>query len=185
VTRQLSIPLLLVALLLAWALFGPSDRLLQPPPVEEKTTELIPDSYARDVIALEFNTDGSLASETRASTLERFAAAGRVELIEPQRREFSGTDEWYARARRGTLFERRESLRLWGEARLDYLSGSAELRTERLLIDLRNKRAFSQAPVTVTQADGHRIEAKQLVADLAGQRAIFSDSVKSVYVPNR
>ena len=144
-----------------------------------------PDSYAHGVVARQYNADGSLRSQTEATTLRRFEAQGRVELLAPRRRQFDGDDEWFASADRGLLQERRDLLRLSGTARLRYLTGAAQFDTEELLIDLRNKIARSLTPVLLVQEDGHRLRAQRLVADLERRRAVFTGDVASVYVPAR
>ena len=181
--RQLSLPLLLIALLLAWALVSPQDPLLQPPPTVSESTAPTPDSYAHGVVAYSYDREGKLRSRTQAEALRRFNAVEEVELAAPRRWEFDGDDEWFARAERGLLRERQDLLELRGNAQLEYLSGGAQLHTEALMIDITRKTARSLAPVDITQEDGHRMRAEQLVMELDLRRALFTGRVHSLYVP--
>lgn len=182
--KRLSIPLLLVTALLAWVLLAPQQTLLPESPAPEALPERIPDSYARDVRATEYDESGVLLSETTAEELRRFRDANVVEMSMLTRISHDPDGGWIASANKGTLQERQDVLLLEDNVRLRYPEEGAVFHTEALHINLEKESARSLAPVRVVQGD-NTLSGEQLYINLTAQRATLTGNVESVYAPPR
>jgi LPS export ABC transporter protein LptC len=182
--RSLSIPLLLFALPLAWVLLAPQQTLLPEPPAPEDLPERIPDSYASNVRAREYDDSGKLLSETTAERLWRYSEGDVVEMSALTRVSHDPEGGWIASADEGTLHEPRDVLDLRGDVKLRYPDEGAVFHTEAMTINLDQESARSLAPVRIVQGD-NTLRGDQLYINLNAQRATLTGDVESVYAPPR
>lgn len=178
--HSLSLPMLLFATLLVWALMTPRQTLLLPTPQPPAEPARVPDSYARNVIVDEFDERGLLMHRMEATELERYAPEEVTELTSPQRVSFSKKGPWTVRADSGRLNEKPQTLLLEGDVALSYVDRDTDVYSEAMLINLQARTARSLAPVRINQ-EGNRIRAPQLFLSLDAQRAALSGGVHSVY----
>jgi LPS export ABC transporter protein LptC len=182
VKRRLSLPLLLCAALLIYALTTPPPVMVREPAPTNPEARIL-DSYARTVIVRSFDEAGQLLDRTDALSLRRYKGAAVVELEEPRRWGYNGDSNWVASSQRGLLREERETLALEGAVNLRYSADGVEFATESLLLNLRTQTALSQAPVRAWQ-EGNEMRAEKLFANLDKKIATLSGNVTSVYVPD-
>ncbi len=184
--KRLSIPLILGAAGLVYALWGDPPEIAQPDPGTAETGDPVPESYASGVSVRRFAADGSLLEETEADRLRRFEVSGeigeRVELDAPRRRGHEGDQGWIASAERGEYTDGRETLRLSGTVRLRYTQRDLEFLTEEMLIRIDKQTARSLTPVRAWQAD-NETTANRLFVNLDREVAVLSGNVRSVYQP--
>jgi LPS export ABC transporter protein LptC len=180
--RRLSLPLLAFALLLLWVLLTPRQTLMQRPAPEPEDSGRPPDSYAVELIAREFDENGTLISETVAAELRRFQLQNLVAMSDLERRNFVTDGDWLTRADRGALNENNNVLELRGNVTLRYLAEGAVLSTEALDINLTSNTARSLAPVNGEQGD-NSFRAESMFVNMNSRRATFSDGVSSRFAP--
>jgi len=183
IRKRLSVPLLLVAALTAYALFNTPAGLIQDP-VPTASEGPAPDAYASGVSLRAFSEAGILLERTDARELRRFDGPGRVELDAPQRWSFDAQGSWFAVSQQGELFEHRDVLELRGDVELRYESRSVTFATEGMIIHLDKQTARSTSAVRAWQDDERsEMRADTLFADLDRRVAILNGNVRSVYVP--
>lgn len=180
--HSLSIPLILFAALLAWALMTPTQTLLVPTPPSAAIETRIPDSYAQGVVEREFDANGVLVSRTETTRLRRYRGAEITELDLPRRESFSADGNWVATANSGLLREGQETLQLDGHVELRYARDGVEFYSPSMLINLQERTARSLAPVEIRQG-AHRISADNMFITLESERATLTGGVQSTYVP--
>lgn len=184
--KRLSIPLLLGAAGLVYALWGSPPALVPQDPVVQDSEAPVPDSYARTVSVRRYAADGTLLEETDARSLRRYRVNGvageRVELEAPQRRGHEGDQGWIASAERGEYRDGREALRLSGDVRLRYTLRDIEFLTQEMVIRIDQQTARSLTPVRAWQAD-NETTANRLFVNLDREVAVLSGDVRSVYQP--
>ena len=180
--KRLSIPLILAAALLIYAVQGPSPQLITgPEPVINDIPS--PESYARGVTVREFSETGEALDRTEAKELRRFKESALIEMDEPRRWGHEGDDNWVATANSGELLERTSVLRLSGDVSLSYVADGARFEGESMIVHLDKRAARSSTPVTGWQ-DGNRISGNHFYADLKRQIATLSGGVSSRYLPD-
>lgn len=182
VRKRLSIPLLLGAGLVLFALFEPPPQLLQES-APQQTDLVAPDSYAIEVSMRNFDTDGILLDRTDASVLRRYESAALLELEQPKRWGHEGDSDWIATADKGELHERSNMMRLHGNVHLVYTDQAVEFDTEAMRFNLTKKTALSEAPVRVRQGE-NETRADQLYAILDWQQARLKGNIRTVYKPD-
>jgi LPS export ABC transporter protein LptC len=183
IRKRLSIPLLIAAALMVYALVATPPRLVQEP-APTTSESVMPDAYAEGVSMRSFSEDGILLERTDASTLRRFEAPGRVEFDEPRRWAYAATGDWYAVSREGELYERSDILELRGDVELRYETESVTFATDELSVNLGRQIAESDVGVRAFQpSEGNEIRADRLFTNLDRQVAVLTGNVRSVYVP--
>lgn len=183
IRKRLSIPLLVAATLMVYALIATPPRLVQDPG-PTAAEELIPDAYAEGVSMRSFSETGTLVSRTDAEALQRFTAPARVRLDAPRRWAYGTDSEWFAVSREGELFEDRDILELQGDVQLRYETEAVTFATEALTINLDKRIAESDAGVRSWQAsEGNEVRADRLFTNLDRRVAVLTGNVRSVYVP--
>lgn len=181
--KRISLPLLLCAGLLVYALVTPAPEFI-PEPAPTEPDARSPLSYAHDVTLRSYGPEGTLADRTEARILRRFDDNAVVELTAPQRWGHRGSADWVASARTGILYEKRDALQLNGDVELRYTADGAVFSTQSMLINLRFQTARSLAPVRAWQGE-NETHAQMLTANLNLERATLTGNVRSVYVPER
>ena len=180
--KRLSIPLILCAGGLTYALLtAPPVSIVSPgQPTEPAAPQ--PETYARDVTLRSYGEDGRLLSRTDAVALRRFPDRAVAELERPQRFGHEGDDGWRASAMAGEWLEAREILRLEGDVSLRYDTKGVAFQSETMVLDLRDQTARSPTPVRAWQ-DAHETVADRLFVDLEREVAVLNGNVRSVYQP--
>ena len=181
--KRLSIPLLIGASGLVYALWGTPPNIVVPAPAEDEDSLPVPDSYATAVTVRRYSPKGELLDQTDAARLRRFVAEDRTEFEAPTRRGHDGDDGWTASAHSGEYSEGRTQLRLTGDVSLRYASRSLEFLTQTMHIDLDTQTARSLTPVRAWQDDGETV-ADRLFVNLDREVAVLTGDVRSVYQPN-
>jgi LPS export ABC transporter protein LptC len=179
--KRLSVPLLLCAALLVYAIVSPSPGLLQdtsPPPSAGRA----PDSYAVAVTVDDYDEGGVLRDRTAADTLRRYTDEALVELDKPRRRSYADNGQWFASAETGALREASDVLTLLHDVKLRYTADNLRFLTEEMAINLRTRVAESRAPVRMWQSD-NETSADRLYINLDSQVATLNGAVKTRYVP--
>jgi len=182
VKKRLSIPLILCAGALTYALLTapPVSVVTQAPPTEPAAAQ--PETYARDVTLSDYGEDGQLLSRTDARALRRYAGRPVAELDEPRRFGHEGDQGWRASAIAGEWLEAREILRLEGDVSLRYDTEGVEFISQTMVLNLRDQTARSRTPVRAWQ-DEQETVADRLFVDLEREVAVLNGNVRSVYVP--
>jgi LPS export ABC transporter protein LptC len=182
VKKRLSIPLILCAGGLTYALLSapPVRVVTQAPPTEP--TEAQPETYASDVTLRLYDANGRLLSRTDAAALRRYPDRGVAELDEPQRFGHEGDQGWRASATAGEWLEASEILRLEGDVSLRYDAEGVEFRSDTLVLNLRDQTARSRTPVRAWK-DAQETVADRLFVDLEREVAVLNGNVRSIYVP--
>ena len=185
IRKRLSIPLLIAATLMVYALIATPPRLV-PDPQPTAVETLVPDAYAEGVSMRSFSETGVLTDRTDAEALQRFAVPGRVTFTAPRRWAYGPDGDWFAVSREGELFEASEILELQGDVQLRYETESVTFATEALTINLDKQIAESDAGVRSWQAsEGNEVRADRLFTNLDRRVAVLTGNVRSVYVPER
>lgn len=181
--KRLSIPLLIGAGGLVYALWGTPPELVIPIPAADDDGLPVPDSYAEAVTVRRYSAEGALLDQTDAARLRRYVAGDRTEFDAPIRRGHEGDDGWTASAQSGEYSEGRTLLRLSGDVSLRYASRNLEFLTQTMHIDLNNQTARSLTPVRAWQDDGETV-ADRLFVNLDREVAVLTGDVRSVYRPD-
>lgn len=179
--KRLSVPLLLCAALLVYAMVIPSPGLLQDtssPPI----TERAPDSYALAVTVNDYDESGTLRDRTEADMLRRYPDEALIELDKPRRRSYIDNGQWYARADQGTLRETSDVLTLSHDVQLRYSTDNLRFLSEEMAINLKTRVAESRTPVRMWQSD-NETRADRLYINLQSQVATLNGAVETRYVP--
>ncbi|MEM1404775.1 MAG: LPS export ABC transporter periplasmic protein LptC [Pseudomonadota bacterium] len=180
--KRLSIPLLLAAAMLLYAVQGPGPQLITGPErIIDNTPS--PESYARNVMVREFSDAGEPLDRTHARELRRFKESAIIEMDEPQRFGHEGNENWVARANTGLLLERTDMLELSGDVSLTYAADGAEFAGEAMKIDLARRTARSTTTVSANQGQ-NQVRGNIFFADLNREVATLSGGVSSRYVPD-
>ena len=182
--KRLSIPLLIGACGLVYTLVSTPPELIAPASPPPSSDEAIPESYASDVTVSVFGDSGELLDRTVAAELQRFRAAGVIELDAPQRFGFGGDAAWRASANSGELEEASDVLRLSGDVSLRYATEGVEFRTQEMVINLPQQTARSLTPVRTWQMD-NETTADALWVHFEREVAVLSGNVRSVYRPEQ
>ena len=182
--KRLSIPLLVGACGLVYALVSTPPELIAPPSPPATGTEPVPQSYASDVTVSVFGDAGELLDRTVAVELQRFGTRGVIELDEPQRFGFGGDAAWRASANSGELTEASDVLRLSGDVTLRYAAEGVEFQTQEMVIDIPQQTARSLTPVRTWQLD-NETTADALWVHFEREVAVLSGNVRSVYRPEQ
>lgn len=180
--KRLSIPLLLCAGGVVYALVSAPPQLVAPEPAASSPEEPAPDSYAVTVSLHAYGEDGRLLDRTDARLLRRFEGQALLELEAPRRWGHDGDGGWVASAQRGELSEQRDVLHLRGDVRLRHEVEGVEFVTEAMQINLDRQTARSLAPVHSSQGD-NETRADTLWVNLDTEVAVLTGNVRSVYVP--
>ncbi|GAB5414719.1 MAG: hypothetical protein Cons2KO_23220 [Congregibacter sp.] len=183
VKKRISVPLLLSAVLIGYALFKTPEQLTQDPEPSAPTAGL-PDSFADKVELVQFDVQGRILDRTQAEYMRRFESAGLLEMDTLRRRGHAGDTNWHARADGGLLMEESNELQLSGDVRLRYESDNLEFRSASMIIDLDTQIATSTAPARIWQED-QETTADTLSVDLAQEQANMLGNVRARYVPER
>jgi LPS export ABC transporter protein LptC len=184
VKKRLSIPLLIGAGGLIYALVSTPPTLIAPPATPATSDEAVPQSYASGVTVSVFGENGELLDRTLARSLQRFGDAGVIELDAPQRFGFGGDAGWRASAESGELVEASDVLRLSGDVTLRYTDEGVEFRTQEMVIDIPQQTARSLTPVRAWQLD-NETTADALWVHFEREVAVLSGNVRSVYRPEQ
>ncbi|GEM_PF-6011790 len=179
--KRLSIPLVLCAAGLVYALVGTPPQIM-PEPRGPVTETPIPDAYAGAVSVRQYGETGELEERTDADYLRRFTRRAVSELENPRRWGYGEDGPWQARALRGEILEQRDVLRLNGEVSIHYPGDDVEFTTEAMNINLERQIARSLAPVRVWQESNETL-ADSLHLDLAKEVATLNGNVRTYYAP--
>lgn len=179
--KRLSIPLLICAGLLVYALIAEPPRIIQAPePVSD--TLRIPESYAHEVRVRDFDEQGQLIDQTNAQALRRYEDQLATELDTLESRHFSEGGPWIAEARQGFLNEFTERLRLEGDVQLRYESDGVRFLSQSMTVNLGERTARSNAPVRAWQGP-NETRAERLFVNLDRQIATLNGMVRTEYQP--
>lgn len=180
--KRLSVPLILCAGGLTYALLtAPPANIVSPgSPTESPAAQ--PETYARGVTLRTYGEDGRLLSRTDAAALRRFPGSAVAELDEPQRFGHEGDQGWRASATAGRWLEARQVLNLEGDVILRYDTEGVEFRSDTMVLDLRDQTARSPTPVRAWQ-DAQETVADRLYVDLEREIAVLNGNVRSVFEP--
>ncbi len=181
--KRLSIPLLLCAGGLVYALLASPPVRITPEPVDPATDQPIPDSYASDVSLRVYDENGNLLDLTRSPALRRYTARGRTEFDAPARFGHAGDEGWRASADHGELIEQTEVMYLSGDVSLSYATEGVEFFSESMVIHLAEGIARSTAPVRLWKGEQETV-ADRLYVELEREVAVLTGNVRSVYVPS-
>ncbi|MFV0477189.1 MAG: LPS export ABC transporter periplasmic protein LptC [Parahaliea sp.] len=144
--------------------------------------QILPQTYVYAMRSWEYENDGSLAEIMEADRVERFAQSDSSTLIEPRFYSHDGNDRsWSASAHTGTFAHGRGILELNDDVVLSNDQTGGTLNTSAMTINVHNKTALSNVPVTVVQGQSN-IRADSMTADLNRERIVMKTNVDSTYI---
>ena len=175
--------LLAIALVLAANYYWSPLPSQSPDPQAMKRQGELPQTYIEHTRAWSFDDSGELTDILEADRVEQFQQGSVSLLTKPRFYAHSGNDKtWSAVADRGRFETHRERLLLRKKVVLIHDQTGTRMDTHALDIEVDDKIATSQKPVTLTQGD-NRTTAEGLIANLNDETFILKANVESIYEP--
>lgn len=141
----------------------------------------LPKTYLWQTQAWSFDENGALTDILEADRMEQFARGGVLLIQQPRFYAHSGDDRtWSAVAERGRFEEHSQRLLLRKNVALTHDQTGTALRTHAMDIQVDQKVATSQRPVTIVQGQ-NRTTAEGMIARMAEETITLKPNVESIY----
>lgn len=156
-----------------------------PDPVADPETEArrqsLPQTYLQTTRSWAYNDQGTLTEIIEAERVEYYPPED-FTLMESPRFYAHNKDNktWSASSRLGRFRHKYERLTLSQDVTLNHDQTGTRLETKKMSIDLRQKIATSEKPVTITQGL-NQTRAGGMVANLELEEILLSPDVESIY----
>ncbi len=145
--------------------------------------ERLPQSYIDTARTRSFSADGTLSDIVEAQHIEQYGRNGFALLTEPRMYAHSANDRtWTASSERGRFESGRQRLLLRENVVLIHDQTDTRLETRAIDVDLEQRVASSDTPVTITQGE-NRTKARGMLARLNEETISLGPEVESIYAP--
>ncbi len=174
--------LLAITLILAASYFWESTTGLKPDPDSRAGHRELPQTYLEQTSTWAYSEQGVLTQILEAAAAENFAHSDETVMHAPRFYAHNGDNKtWSASAADGRFNHGPGKLLLTSEVTLSHDQSGGRLETGEMTIDVKNKIATSDKPVTIVQGP-HVTHADGMVAHLEEETILLSPNVESTYV---
>jgi lipopolysaccharide export system protein LptC len=178
----------ILQVLLALALVLAANHYWDPEPgkrPDQETSErhvALPKTYVQQARSWSFDEQGNLSDMLEAERVDQFSKGNYSMVIEPRFYSHSKDRKtWSATAERGRFEHGRERLLLRKNVVLSHDQTGTRMQSHMLDLNLVDKLAQSNKPVTITQGE-NRTTADGMVASLEQETIVLKPNVESIYV---
>lgn len=138
--------------------------------------------YIDELQSRHFDTQGQLARQLNTDRAAQYLGQQHILLQQPTLSAGFGNNRWLGQANTGQTHTVTEVLTLQGDVSFHQAANTAKIETGQLVIDNRNKRAFTEQAVTIT-TDDSLTTADGITIDFDSQTIELNSNVRTYYRP--